>query len=550
MNVQVIRADELRTVAGGSGIQGREGVLYTVPRNGSTLARTFVWDGEKHVEIASTAMQALASGAWTPQNMPLPVHLPVLSPERHAAMAPIVVGGLTCSYQAGGERGRGVIRLSTAGAITSTALRLPLPLSAEYGQRARVSGRVHLRVRCSDWSQVTRLYVGIGQGGAANDYHLLKVAEANVTRCGATDPNQSAVWNNTWRTIIEHSDKKIVVGSPAAWDKSTRYFDTDGLIFTVTTAGAVTLEFDRVYSPDWPVGYVVNILDGAYKSALDLVKPAFDQRGWKFGVSGNRVDGSTIGVTTYPTLATLRNVAAAGHDVFAHGHYLSGSTPVPMTAAVTEAESLEILSSQRSAIGGALGGAGAKGMQWHQWLTNTGRYAGSNMAGLLRSLGVRAARGDTTDAQYGIDPWNAKNSTWATAPATGTGGVLCGYVSHRGPMNRAYMEWFAAATPAARDTYAGSAYAATIDYAATCADGVVGYTHNIVPFDGTNPTTNDSGTNFWRDYLADLDSKVAAGRLVVLSPSQLEQATYWRQGDVYLSWDGEWRNRSDDAIAF
>lgn len=63
MNVQVIRASELRTAAGGSGIQGREGVLYTVPKDGSTLARTFVWDGEKHVEIASQAMQALVSRA-------------------------------------------------------------------------------------------------------------------------------------------------------------------------------------------------------------------------------------------------------------------------------------------------------------------------------------------------------------------------------------------------------------------------------------------------------------------------------------------------------
>jgi len=492
------------------------------------------------------------SGAWSAQNPPLPVHLPVVSPERHVAMAPIVVGGLTCSYQAGGERGRGMIQLATAGAITSTALRLPLPLSAEYNTRARTAGRVHIRVRCSDWAQVTRLYVGIGQGGAANDYHLLKVVEANITRYGATDPGQSAAWNNQWRTLVEHSDKKIVVNAPAAWDASARYFETDGIVFTVTTAGAVTLEFDRIYSPDWPVGYVVNILDGAYKSALDLVRPAFDQRRWKFGVSGNRVDGATVGVTTYPTLTTLGQIAAGGHDVFMHGHYLSGSQPVAMTAAVTEAEAMEIMASARAAIGAAVGGAGARGMQWHQWLTNTGRYAGSNMAGLLKSLGIRAARGDTTDTQFGLDPWSAKTTTWETSPATVTGSRMCGYASHRGAYNRTYAEWgtTVANTPAARDTYADNTLAKALEYAANCGDGVVAYTHNILPFDGTNPTTNDVGTSLWRDYLADMDSKVSAGKLMVLSPSQLEGMTYWRQGDVYLSWDGEWRNRSDNSIAF
>ena len=91
MNVQVIRASELRTVAGGSGIQGREGVLYTVPKDGSTLARTFVWDGEKHVEIASQAMQALVSAAG---NMGWPA-LTDLSRERTGRRHIVPFGRLT-----------------------------------------------------------------------------------------------------------------------------------------------------------------------------------------------------------------------------------------------------------------------------------------------------------------------------------------------------------------------------------------------------------------------------------------------------------------------
>ena len=90
----------------------------------------------------------------------------------------------------------------------------------------------------------------------------------------------------------------------------------------------------------------------------------------------------------------------------------------------------------------------------------------------------------------------------------------------------------------------------SLEYAANCGDGIVSYTHNIVPNDGTNPVSNDTGTLHWRDYLADLDDNVRAGRLLVLSPTELEMLTYWRPGDVYLGWDGEWRNRSDGSIAF
>ena len=510
-------------------------------------------------EAEYSAVQALVLGAgkagpWgADMSWLLPTHLPILSPERHSAMSPITVGSLTASYQSGGERGRGMIRLAASGAISSTALRLPLPVSAEYGTYAKASARVHIRIRCNDWTQVQRLYVGLAQDGGSSNYHLLKVIESNVSRTGMTDPTHAARWANTWRTVVEHSDKKTAVGAADTWDRSARYLnDIDGIVFTVTTLGACTIEIDRIYSPDWPIGFAVNIFDGAYKSSRDLVLPAFAARGWRCGMSGNRVDGTTSGVTTFPTLADLADVAAQGHDVFMHGHYLSGATPTPMTGSVTEAEALEILSAARGAIAGALGVGNRRGMRWHQWLTNTGRYAGTDMAGLLKSLGINAGRGDCTDAEYGIDPWNAKTTTWSTAPATETGTDLCGYVSHRGRFNRIFAEWWdgLTATPAGRDTYAGGGLQRSLEYAANCGDGIVSYTHNIVPNDGTNPVNYDTGALHWRDYLADLDDNVRAGRLLVLSPTELEMLTYWRPGDVYLGWDGEWRNRSDGSIAF
>ena len=90
-----------------------------------------------------------------------------------------------------------------------------------------------------------------------------------------------------------------------------------------------------------------------------------------------------------------------------------------------------------------------------------------------------------------------------------------------------------------------------VAYAANFADGVNSYTHQIVPNDGTNPSVYDSGTNFFRDFLADLDAQVLAGKILVLSPTEVEMLTYWRQGDVFLRWDNEWVYRDDPTkIAF
>lgn len=494
----------------------------------------------------------------------LPTHIPVLSPERHVSMGSIVSGSLTATYDAAtSERGRGSIKLARAGSTTSATVNIPLTAGAEFPSTAfKIGARVHVRIRCDDWSQIQRLYIGFSKPGDTNSYQYFKVIEANVSPEGCTATAAAAVWNNQWRTLIFHSDKKpALVGTAAAWDRTARYYDAGGVVFTVNQVAAgtpVNLWIDRIYSPDWPVGFCTVIGDGAYQSFINTAVAAFNQRGWKLGVSGNRVDGSTSGVTTYPTLSTLASLAAQGHDVMAHGHYLSGATPIPLdgTAGQTEAAVLNVLALQQAAIRGALGGKNARGTRWAQWLTNTGRYnGGADMAGILKDLGIQAGRADCSDAEYGIDPWDAKFTTFFNSPYSESGARMSGWVPPRGRFNRPYTEFTirpsgGAETSTTRDTYAGNGLQRGLDYAAACGDGLVAYTHNILDNDGTNPATNDSGTTHFRDFLADLDDKVAAGSILVLSPTQLESLTYWRQGDVHVRWDGEWVNRSDGSIAF
>ena len=499
----------------------------------------------------------------------LPTHIPVLSPERHTAMGTITSGLLSATYDgATGERGRGAIKIAhTSVAATSQTLNIPLVAGAEFPSTAfKVGARVHVRVKCSDWSLVQRLYIGFSKPGDANSYQYFKVIEANVSPEGCTATAAAAVWNNQWRTLVFHSDKKpAVVGTAATWDRTARYYDAGGVVITMNVTAAATvgptpvnLWIDRIYSPDWPVGFCTVIGDGSYGSFITTAVEAFNQRGWKLGVSGNRVDGSTSGVTTYPSLTTLASLAAQGHDVFQHGHYLSGATPIPLdgTAGQTEATVLNVLALQQAAIRGALGGQNARGTRWVQWLANAGRYnGGADMAGLVKDLGIQAGRADCSDAEYGIDPWDAKYTTFFNSPYSESGARMCGWVPPHGRFNRPYTEFYirpggGAETPTTRDTYAGNGLQQGLQYAANCGDGLVAYTHNILPYDGTEPAANNSGTLHWRDFLADLDDKVAAGSILVLSPTQLESLTYWRQGDVYVRWDGEWVNRSDGSIAF
>jgi hypothetical protein len=487
----------------------------------------------------------------------IPTHLPILNPERHAALATQALGNITMSYSAtGGERTSSTIKfVASAAEATSRQWRIALPVSAEYGTTAKASGRLHIRAKCDDWSQVKRLYIGLTEQGGTTHYRYFKIIEVK-SRYGMHNPASAARWNNQWRTLVECSDKQQVpVGTPAPWGADARYYNTDGVLFVMTTNGACTLEIDRIYSPDWPVGACVVIGDGCYKSFRDTVVPAWNARGWKLGVSGNKVDGSTFGVTTYPTLSDLAAMAAQGHDVFMHGHYLTGASPTSMTGSVTEAEVMEIMGAGRGAISAALGGIGARGMRWHQWLTNTGKYNGIAMDVLLKSLGVNAARGQCSDAEFGVDPYVSTYYTTSSAdtrPSNYTGGNAAGWVSQQGRFNREYEEWWSDynGTIEDHDTYAGGVLQKVVGYAATAGDVALTYTHNVLPRSLLGSPSYDAGTQLLADLLADLDAKQSAGQLIVLSPTQLEMLTYWREGDVYLRWDGEWVSRSTGAIAF
>ena len=473
-----------------------------------------------------------------------PTHLPILQPQEHIGMTPITSGVVTISHDPTvGEFSGSSIKLAVSGAGAFTNVRLPLPAAVEAGVSSRprrAAGAVHYRVRCSNWQAVTRLYISLAQDGGVTNYYLGNLINNNKSPFAMTNPAYADRWNNQWRTLVMQSRQFSGQGAPAPWGTSPRYYDgIDGVLFTAVATEAVDLWVDRIYSPDWPCAVVTPIFDGWYASARNAAVNDFLPRGWGCGGSANTVETSGI----YPSYAHLCEMSDLGFDVFAHGHVLSGSSAAPLGSATTEATFGPILSAQRRAMFGA--GVDPVGMRWHQWLQNLGNGT-FDVAAHLRMHGIDAARADTIDGQWGINPHNADFTTANTFNQSSS------WIGRRGRFNRPWIQSYyniavgagysAAPTDPTRPTLASE-----IDYACRTGQLVTTYDHQILE----SPSSSDVSVDYHRERVADWEARERAGELLVLNPTMVEYLTYWRPDDVYVRWDGEWVYRNDPTrIAF
>lgn len=475
-----------------------------------------------------------------------PTHTHLLDPANHIGMGALTSGPMTISHDTGeGERGVGAIKVSVSASTdpASYTLRIPLPTPAETGvatKPLKAGPVVHYRIKCTDWSKVKRLYAGLTQGGGSANYRVAVLSNNAASRFGNHDPAYASAWNGKYRTLVMQSRDHSVVGSPDSWGTGTgdKYFALDGVLFTLITTGAVDLWFERIYSVEWPVAICTPILDGCYLSARQRFFADFTARGWGWGCSSNTVEAGGI----YPAYSDLAAAAAAGADVFAHGHYLSGGVPTGMTGSETEAQFLPVLIAQRQRLANA--GVSAQGLQWHQFLQNKGSLSSNDMAGTLKKVGINASRAETSDAEFGVNPYA---STYTT-PQVIQGAAA--FVGKRGRFNRQYtMGCLGLPTgPEPYDYAAAQTLRTEMQYAVDQALAITPYFHQFIdaPVVGI-----DNTPAFYDAWLADMDAKVAAGKLLVLRPSDLERLTYWRSGDVFVRWDGEWVYRHDPTrIAF
>jgi len=495
------------------------------------------------LKSGSKALYASADRLTDLQSWMLPKHLSVLDPGAHYGMTPITSGVLSISHDpAVAEFCGSSIKVSMSGVGTALTARLPLSNGLEPGitsQPIKVGAALHVRMKCSDWSALTRFYVGLTQDNGVTNYWLGIIVNSGQSKLGGRDPAYASAWDNKFRTVVLLSATNFSkVGSPAPWGADARYFNTDGINFTVSSTAAVDIHINRIYSPDWPAAVVCPILDGNYTSSRNLFTADFLARGWGYGASGNLLDGTG----RYPSFAEMKATVDAGHDVFCHGHTLTGGTsPAPMSPSVTEAEYVPILAAQRRAFTAACANTG---LRWHQWLTNTGQYAGSDLAGLLKKFGIDACRADTSDAEYGINP-SATTYTQSGA-LIGAGG----FAGQRGRFNRAYTPSYNGLTTGNYNNYDYDGTATlkkTFDYVRKSGLVMHPYFHEILDA----PGVYDVGPDFYRAWIADTETSVAAGESIVIKPTDLERLTYWRSGEFFMRWDGEWVYRHDPTkIAF
>lgn len=484
----------------------------------------------------------------------LPTHTWIIDPADYSGTI-ATNGNLSAVYDSTKSSipGHGSIKVSASAAVTTTQVRIPINAD-QWGNRGRIGSRMHVEIECSDWTKITRLYLQPSNGGGVAHGYLFAPIEGLLSYHGMTNPAFASRWTGI-RTLVFCSDKVTAkVGTPPAWgtsDPASRYYTPDGFAVQMTTTGPVDLWIHRVYSPEWPVGYISLIGDGCYSSFRDYFITPFAARKWKGGVSLYQRKGQS-GVAFHPTDADLRYAADCGWDVFVHACDQSNpAAPVALGTPLTQAGALKSIRAVTNYLISC--GVDPQGLKWIQCLQNgASALASGTSVDAFKALGITGARARNVDPIWGIDPFNGTYQQGYTYGPETTGGWLSGWASPWGQYNIIPMDAFTTAvnSPLARDTFGGSYTSNVINFCANFADGATIYGHQFVPYDGTNPGQYDNGTNFAAEMLAALDSHFSAGKLIMLSPSEVNRLTYGRQG-IYMRWDNAWVHQDDPTrIAF
>jgi hypothetical protein len=543
------------------------GALYVAGPSGkpqSIITGSTSSDGRiRNSNVGVGSIRNPGGGAYTLEDL-RPQNVPFLNPIHYSGTI-ATSGSLSASVDATkSTRGIGKsILISASAAVTNQVVKIPIPTNL-YGDLPKVGNRWFLEVECDDWTKITRLYFWHCQGGGNTHGHIFAPIEAGQSYYGMTDPAMSAAWNGKKRVLMFCSDKKTAkVGSPADWglgDAETRYYLPDTFAVTVTSTAAVNFNIYCGYSSEWPVGAVVLIGDGAYKSYQNNVITPMAARGYRGGVSLYRPQEKS-GVSFHPTKADLAWIAAQGWDIFPHVKNVHTALPVMDsiiganstligTLAANENTYADLLKSLDADVTW-LHGAGVPLARWTQHLQNRG--GGSfDMAAGLRTRGFAGARANTRDLEFGIDPFDATYTKPFTDGPELTGGWMCGWESPWGKYNRHMTAWFDGLSgPIARNSYGGSPTQKIIAYSAAYGDVSMIYTHQVLS-SMTDPSNQyDSGTKFAEDLLADIFDKADKNELLILSPSELDAITYQRPGPFFLNAYNQWVFRDDPTkIAF
>ena len=517
------------------------------PTSGIPLTASTSSDGGNEISIgAAKRAYPRAEGVAVPANRAKrramvrdmltwcrPVRKSILDPRLYGGMANLTNGQLTVSYQSGnGGFYDKSIRASLAAAGSGT-VNIPIAAASEtamIGGSVSAGPDLRIAIRCDDWTKISALEVHFCQNGGTTDRRDALLVTSGKTQWGATDPAYSSAWNNKWRTLSLHAATCIKQGNAAEWGTTTRYYNVTSVRILVISTASVTIDIGRIDSEEWPVGIVVPMLDGLYDSTVQRAIPDFLGQGMGCGGSIHTMSGGKD-----PDVQAVADMIAAGLDVVPHMHGVTAGGVASMTGVHTQQAAEKFLLEQVQRVSGLTRDKVLFAFHYQNkgQLSDTADYAQ-----VLRRMGIVSTRGNTTDAEFGVNPDNATYNS--------LGNYYHTWAPQRGRYNVYPMQFYNNMSNSAG--YDGSATNAAKpvlrDYVASAAIGKTqcwAYGHEIVD----SPTSSDNTPEFWSGFVADCLARQAAGDVVVLGPEEATMLTYGRTDDIVLRWDGEWVYRHD-----
>ena len=465
---------------------------------------------------------------------PLPKMRAIFDPMRCSIGAITKPGSVTATIvDAPGEMYGRAIKFTLPAGLAAQIINIPV--LAVDGQYPRALPKIEVRIKCSNWSALTRGHFRVYETTGTTGYGWMIVNDFNSKCFWSLKGAANAAWDDQWRTMVLTPYRLSTnIGANSPWDEASPEYTVQAVGLVFSTNAECTIELNRVSSPEWASGAVITQLDGGYALSYAPVFEAFRRRGWRGVVSRVVADNAE-----YMSEAQYLAVRDAGWDLCQHVHKYGGVNGLDGTVTADDLRAaLASWSWMADARGYTTSSPGRRTAANYQ---NASPSALGDAAMIYRECGVLGARGLISDATFGYDPADA------TVDTTNMNTPWCGgWNPAFGRHNRGFLDAGNGATVSARNTYAGSDLHKMVSRCRAGTDLGWTYIHRVQQFDGAAyPQAGNNGGDFVRDFIADIER----GGVVPITATEADFLTYERPGDIYLDRLGVWRSRLTGQIA-
>ena len=491
------------------------------------------------------ALSAGDSPLWlqgTPllDRVPLPTIRSIADPENMDIANAVLTDGVSLAWiDEPNERYGRALEVTIPGAITNKWAQIPLKPNWD-GNYPKSTSAVQFRLKIDESEPITTLMPwvaeSIGSATAARVGYLVSV-RGGTDRQGWKGTFASR-WNGRYRNYALLNALASKQQSPAEWSRATPEYETRAIIFSITTTGPAKFRLSRAYSEEWPVAGIVTQFDGAYVESTGFMQEVLDI-GWPCVASLNGFS------TASADDQFLKECIRRGWDLIQH--VTNPTQTVPPESGVIDGTMTDADLRRVTA-------AWSRAMQSRGLYTDRGRAAVShlqnnsprgvaNAVSVYRGMGVKTSRGFCLDNEWGVDIGDGLTTQYPTY-------IWSGWASLNGRYNRRMVPASdGSLSLEARHLYAGSRLEEALLNTIAAKEMTWFYFHRLQEYaPPTFPEVSQSSFDFaesWKQHMIDEER---AGRVVMLTASQVDLLTYDRPGDVYLRWDGAWVSRSSSAV--